>query len=75
MPAAGQHEFNIAAEQLRRLVAGAPRGDVVAGPGQGKDIGGDLLQVDRCAAHFQCIRTNQWIAFEHFNQVAVERSR
>ncbi|MNF70171.1 hypothetical protein D3C84_520720 [compost metagenome] len=73
MPAARQHEFDFATEQLRRLVAGLPRGDVVAGACQGIDVGRDLLEVDGRAAHFQCIGAGQWVAFEHFDQVAVER--
>ncbi|MNM66232.1 hypothetical protein D3C81_777080 [compost metagenome] len=48
---------------------------MVVGAGQGKDVGSHLLEVNRRAAHFQCIRADQWIVFEHLDQIAVERCR
>src|SRR3546814_17079626 len=59
----------------RSLVAGLPRGDVVVGAGQGEDVGGDLLEVDRCTAHFQCIGPDQRVVLEHLDEVAMERRR
>ena len=75
MPAAGQHKLHLAAKQLRRLVAGLPRRDVIVGAGQGVDIGGDLLEVDGRAAHFQGVGAYQWVVLEQFDQVAMERCR
>ena len=53
MPAVGQHELDLAAEQVRRAVAGLPRGDVVGSAGDAVDVAVDLLQVDGGTAHFR----------------------
>ncbi len=73
--AVGQHELDLAAEQVRRAVARLPRGDVVRSAGNAENVALHIFQVDRGAAHFQCIRADQWVALEHFDQVAVEGGR
>ncbi|MNM83477.1 hypothetical protein D3C81_955390 [compost metagenome] len=75
MAAVGQHELDLAAEQVRRAVARLPRGNVVVGAGEAVDVTFDLFQVDRGAAHFQGVRAGQRVALEHFDQVAVEGGR
>ncbi len=75
MPAAGQHKLHFATKQLRRFVARLPRRDVVVGAGQGIDIGGHLLEVDRRAAHFQGIGAHQRVVLEQLNQIAMEGGR
>src|SRR5580698_8876614 len=51
VPACGQHEPDLPAEQLRRAVARLPRADVVGGAGDQVGVHVDLGQVDRRAEH------------------------
>ncbi len=72
MPAVGQHEAPLAAQQLRGAVHRIPRRDVVVDPGHAEAVHRDLLQVDRRAAHLQASRMAQRVVLEEIQQVAMQ---
>src|SRR3990167_11392956 len=72
MPAVGQDELALAAEQVGRLVACLPGGDVVGGAGEAEYVAGDLLEVDRRATDFQGAGTDQRVGLEHVDELAVQ---
>src|SRR3954468_13359679 len=51
VPAGGEHEARVGAEQLRRAVVALPRRDVVGDAGHLVGVDGDLPEVDRRAQH------------------------
>ncbi len=75
MPAGGQDERDLPAEQLRAAVAGLPGAQVISDAGDHVRVGVDLRQVDRRSQHRRSARPGERVVQGQADEVTVQGGR